>query len=170
MSHRIEASRSWRDYVPFGLARTKPRHFRDMAKVAWENRDQLGYAWDVLSKGVCDGCALGTKGLRDWTIDGTHLCMTRLNLLRLNTMPALDVARMSDIRALQRMPNAELRKLGRLPFPMLREKGDGGFHRISWDDAYQRLARRIRGSDPKRLAFFLTSRALTNETTTWRRK
>jgi len=48
------------------------------------------YAWDVLNKGVCDGCALGTTGMKDWTLDGTHLCLVRLNLLRLNTMDAFD--------------------------------------------------------------------------------
>jgi hypothetical protein len=24
--------------------------------------------------GVCDGCALGTTGLRDWTLEEIHLC------------------------------------------------------------------------------------------------
>ena len=92
MSHRIE--KTWKQKlksaVPFGLGQTKPQHFRDMLKIAWKNRDNLGYAWKVLSKGVCDGCALGVAGFHDWTIEGVHLCMTRLNLLRLNTMPALD--------------------------------------------------------------------------------
>ncbi len=78
--------------VPFGLGETKPHHFRDMARIVWTNRDNLGYAWRILSQGVCDGCALGTSGLSDWTIDGTHLCMVRLELLRLNTMGALDHA------------------------------------------------------------------------------
>jgi hypothetical protein len=55
-----------------------PRHGR----IVWENRDNLGYAWKVITKGVCDGCALGVAGLRDWTVKGPHLCMTRLNLLR----------------------------------------------------------------------------------------
>jgi molybdopterin-dependent oxidoreductase alpha subunit len=164
MTHRLEQAASWRDYIPFGLARTKPRHFRDMARVVWENRDNLGYAWEVLSKGVCDGCALGTTGLRDWTIDGTHLCMTRLNLLRLNTVAALDADLLSDVGKLRTMSNADLRGLGRLSHPMVREKGDRGFRRIPWEEAYQRLARRIHGADPKRMAFFLTSRALTNET------
>ena len=59
-----------------------------MARIAWENRDQLPFAWRILKRGVCDGCALGTTGMRDWTIDGTHLCMVRLELMRLNTMPA----------------------------------------------------------------------------------
>src|ERR1044071_2616701 len=91
--------------VPFGLGQVKPKHFRSMAAVAWENRDNLSYAWKVLSRGVCDGCALGVAGFHDWTIDGIHLCMTRLNLLRLNTMPALDVRRLENISELARLNN-----------------------------------------------------------------
>src|SRR6195256_6846208 len=99
MSCRIEVKSADRlkAAVPFGLGRTKPKHFRDMLRIAWENRDNLGYAWQVLSKGVCDGCALGVAGFHDWTIEGGHLCMTRLNLLRLNTMPALDVRLLEDV-------------------------------------------------------------------------
>ncbi len=149
--------------MPFGLGTTKPRHFRDMLGVVWKNRDNLGYAYKVLTKGVCDGCALGVAGLHDWTIDGVHLCMTRLNLLRLNTMPALDEAALADVASLSKLDNAELRELGRLPYPMLRLKGDAGFRRISWDEALQRMAKRMRASDPKRLALFVTARGVTNE-------
>src|SRR4051794_5411785 len=83
--------------LPFGLNRQKPRHFRDMLKVAWENRDNLSYAWKVLPRGVCDGCAWGVAGFHDWTTDGVPLCMPRLNLLRLNTMPAMDERVLADI-------------------------------------------------------------------------
>src|ERR1043166_5760898 len=103
--------------VPFGLGQAKPKHFRDMAAIVWRNRDNLPYAWKVLSRGVCDGCALGVAGFHDWTISGIHLCMTRLNLLRLNTMPALDVKLLEDISKLQKMDNAQLRELARLPYP-----------------------------------------------------
>src|SRR5437773_8014996 len=102
--------------IPFGISRVKPKHFRDMAKVAWANRDNLGYAWKVLSKGVCDGCALGVAGFHDWTIKGVHLCMTRLNLLRLNTMPALNISLLEDVSKLGSLRNDQLRELGRLPF------------------------------------------------------
>ena len=102
-SHRLE--KSWpqklKNAVPFGFGQAKPKHFRYMAGVAWRNRDNLGYAWKVLSQGVCDGCALGVAGFHDWTIDGIHLCMTRLNLLRLNTMPALDVRLLEDVSSLR---------------------------------------------------------------------
>ncbi len=61
------------------------------------------------------------------------------------------------------MTNAELRELGRLPYPMLREKDAPGFRRITWSEAYERIAHRIRGADPRRIAFYLTSRGITNE-------
>ena len=162
-NHRVEHERGLPSKIPFGLGRWKPKHFRDMAGVVWRNRDNLPYAWKVLSRGVCDGCALGVAGFHDWTIDGVHLCMTRLNLLRLNTAPPLDVERLSDVPALEKLANHELRELGRLPYPMLREKNAPGFRRISWDEAYERIARRLRGADPRRIAFYLTSRGLTNE-------
>jgi len=165
VSHQVK--RGWKDKlkaaVPFGLGQAKPKHFRDMLRVAWQNRDNAAYAWKVLSRGVCDGCALGVAGFHDWTISGVHLCMTRLNLLRLNTMPAMDPGRLADAQALEGLSNLQLRDLGRLAYPMLRAKGAPGFVRISWEAAYSRIASRIRQVDPKRLAFFVTSRGVTNE-------
>lgn len=165
MSHRLQ--KDWKakllSAVPFGLGQGKPKHFRDMAGIIWKNRDNLPYAWKVLSRGVCDGCALGVAGFHDWTIQGVHLCMTRLNLLRLNTMPPLDVRRLENIAELSKLDNAQLRELGRLPYPMLREKSAPGFRRISWDEAYRRIGAKIRATDPKRWAMFVTSRGVTNE-------
>lgn len=31
----------------FGLGRQKPHHYLEMAKVAWDNRDQLPFAWRI---------------------------------------------------------------------------------------------------------------------------
>src|SRR4051812_28932980 len=140
MSYRLTKSSGLKRWIPFGLGNRKPRHFRYMAAVAWENRDNIGYAWKVLSRGVCDGCGLGVAGFHDWTIEGVHLCMTRLNLLRLNTMPALEPHVLADVSKLSSLDNAQLRALGRLPYPMIREKAAPGFKRISWDEAYRKIA------------------------------
>jgi molybdopterin-dependent oxidoreductase alpha subunit len=147
----------------FGLGRQKPHHFLEMAKVAWENRDELPFAWRILRDGVCDGCALGTSGLSDWTIPGTHLCMVRLELMRLNTAPALDPAMLTDVSPLMRHSSEELRALGRLPEPMIRRRGQRGFTVVTWDEAIDRIAHELRAVDPTRLAFYLTSRGITNE-------
>ena len=161
--HRNKRKRSLSTRFPFGVGTHKPKHFRDMLKVAWENKDNLSYAWKVLSQGVCDGCALGVAGLHDWTIQGVHLCMTRLNLLRLNTMPAMPADALEDLRALQGKTNRELRSLGRLAYPMRRLKGEAGFHRVSWDEAFQSLAEHFQNTSPQRSAFFVTARGVTNE-------
>jgi hypothetical protein len=97
--------------MPFGVGHTKPHHFREMLRIAWANKDEAAWAWKVLTQGVCDGCALGTSGLSDWTIEGTHLCMVRLELLRLNTMGAFDPARLSDVASLRKLSSRELREL-----------------------------------------------------------
>jgi molybdopterin-dependent oxidoreductase alpha subunit len=149
--------------MPFGLGRQKPHHYREMLRVVWENRRELPFAWRILRDGVCDGCALGTTGLKDWTLDGTHLCMVRLELMRLNTAGALDPAVLGDVASLRDRSSADLRDLGRLPVPMLRRHGDRGFRPITWDQALDRIARELGATDPKRLAFYLTSRGITNE-------
>ena len=59
--------------------------------------------------------------------------------------------------------NAQLRELGRLLYPMLREKDAKGFRRITWDEAIARIAEKIRASNPRRIAFYVTSRGVTNE-------
>jgi molybdopterin-dependent oxidoreductase alpha subunit len=163
----LKKTRGFRDlavsWVPFGLNQTKPRHFREMLRIIWQNRDNLSYAWKVLTRGVCDGCALGTSGLKDWTIDGTHLCLVRLNLLRLNTMPALDHSLLSDVDALKKMSSKDMRALGRLAYPMRRRKGERGFTQVKWSDLWADVGARWRNFDPQRTSMFVTSRGVTNE-------
>src|SRR3954463_4065676 len=134
-----------------------------MARVAWKNRDNLPYAWRVLNHGVCDGCSLGPYGLRDNVISGTHLCLTRLNLLRLNTMPAVADEHFQDIEKLRSMPNEELHRLGRIPYPMVLRRGDKGFSRLTWEQALELIADVMTPIAPDRMGFFATSRGLTNE-------
>jgi molybdopterin-dependent oxidoreductase alpha subunit len=153
----------WASYVPFGIGQQRPNNYFEVFRAAWESRDNLSYAWKVLNDGVCDGCALGTSGLKDWTLEGVHLCNIRLRLLRLNTMPALESAWLEDISALRALSSAELRDLGRLPFPMRRRRGERGFSRISWEDAFGAIAQQIKSSSAQRMGFFLTSRGMTNE-------
>ncbi|PWT89057.1 MAG: formate dehydrogenase [Acidobacteria bacterium] len=148
---------------PFGLGHVKPHHYLEMAKVAWENRGNIPYAWRILTRGVCDGCSLGPYGLHDNTMKGVHLCLVRLRMLRMNTMPALDISCLDDVSLLRNKAGKELRNLGRLPYPMIRKKGEKGFRRISWDEAIQTAAQYLRGIDPHRFAIYTTSRGLTNE-------
>ncbi|MCZ6865992.1 MAG: molybdopterin-dependent oxidoreductase, partial [Chloroflexi bacterium] len=154
---------TWASLIPNGLGQVKPNHYLDMLKTVWQNKSQLPFAWRILQNGVCDGCALGTTGMRDFTMKGVHLCTVRLNLLQLNTMGGLDPDLLGDVAGLRSKTSAQLRELGRLPYPMVRRRGEPGFRRVSWDEALALLADRIRETDPHRMAFYLTSRGITNE-------
>ena len=153
----------WASRVPRDPRMQKPNHYLEMARVAWANRDQLPFAWRILKQGTCDGCALGTSGLADWTLEGTHLCMVRLELMRLNTAKALDPDRLRDVAALRGLSSRGLRDLGRLPYPMIRRRGEAGFRVVPWDEAYEAAASAIRDTTPRRLAVYLTSRGILNE-------
>jgi molybdopterin-dependent oxidoreductase alpha subunit len=158
-----QLSRRRLSLVPFGLGTQKPTHYREMLRVAWENRRHPRYAMRVLTEGVCDGCALGTSGLHDSTMEGTHLCLVRLNLLRLNTLDALDAARLADVSALRGLRSHALHGLGRLPFPMRRRRGEPGFTRVSWDEALAECGSRLRAADKRRIACYMTARGVGNE-------
>ncbi len=139
-------------------------NFAEVFRAGWENRDNLGYAYRILNDGVCDGCALGTSGMTDWTVEGIHLCNIRLRLLRLNTMPALGPELLGYPEALQTMRARDLRDLGRLAHPMIRRSADSGFSRLSWDEALGLIAERLKETLPERSYTYLTSRGIPNET------
>lgn len=148
---------------PNGIGHTKPNHLAEMTRVAVNVRRTPVKAWKILSQGVCDGCALGVAGWHDWTLDGIHLCTTRLKLLEVNCAPAFDHSVLHDVTWLAKRTGTELREMGRLAYPMRRRRSDKGFHRIDWDEALDSIAHAVRAARPERAAFYLTSRGLTNE-------
>ena len=170
----------WASWKPFGIGEQYPNNYWEVFRAAWMSREQLPYAWEILNKGVCDGCALGTTGMKDWTVDGIHVCNVRLRLLRMNTMPAFDPQLLEDVSPLQGKKSAELRDMGRLAYPMMRQRGEKGFRRVSWDEALDAIASRIRATIPStppnpallrggkegrgRVSFYITSRGTVNET------
>jgi anaerobic selenocysteine-containing dehydrogenase len=155
---------NWASLKPFGIGEQHPNNYLELWEAFRENRDQARYAWRILTQGTCDGCALGTKGMRDWTTRQVHLCNVRLRLLRLNTMPALDTALLADVTLLARQRSAQLRHLGRLPYPMVRRRGRAGLHPDRLGRRPQPGRRTIRASSPERLGVYLISRGTPNET------
>src|SRR5712692_7236031 len=160
---KADKPRQWVSSVPFGINHQHPHAYKAIFDSAWENRDNLGYAYRILRDGCCDGCSLGTSGMHDWTMEGIHLCAVRLQLLRLNTIPAMDYRLLEDVERLRNLSGKKLRKLGRLPVPMVRRRGDKGFRRVTWDEALDLAAAGLKATDPTRMAWYVTSRGLTNE-------
>lgn len=159
----MKLPRDWAGLAPNGIGQQKPNHYKEMAQVAWTVKGNAKKAWNILSKGVCDGCALGVAGFHDWTLDGVHLCTTRLRLLELNCAEPFDHSVLRDVAWIKNLPSRELREMGRLAHPMRRRRGRPGFEPITWDEALDAIAGAIREAGGERTAIYLTSRGLTNE-------
>lgn len=159
----MKLPRDWAGLAPNGIGQQKPNHYKEMAQVAWTVKGNAKKAWNILSKGVCDGCALGVAGFHDWTLDGVHLCTTRLRLLELNCAEPFDHSVLRDVAWIKNLPSRELREMGRLAHPMRRWRGRPGFEPITWDEALDAIAGAIREAGGERTAIYLTSRGLTNE-------
>jgi len=154
----------WASWRPFGIGLEHPNNFAELWRAFSENKGARAYAWRILRQGVCDGCALGTTGIRDWTQSGVHLCNIRLRLLRLNTLPPFDPGMLADLGPLRALKGNELRDLGRIPTPLIRRGNSPGFVPISWADSLELVADHVRASTPDRIGFYLTARGLPNET------
>ena len=76
----------------------------------------------------------------------------------------MEVERLADVGPLAPLSSRELRALGRLSEPMIRRHGEKGFRAIPWAEAVEEAARGLRSADGRRIAFYLTSRGIPNET------
>ena len=159
----VPGQRAIASLIPFGIGAEQPHLLRDLAAGVWENRDNLSFAWNLLNTGVCDGCALGPRGLRDEVLPGVHLCARRLRDLRRQTMPALAPADLLDIDRLRHMDRESLENLGRISYPYVYRPGDRGFSRLSWTEALDVVRERCAGIPPDRMGFLAAGRGLTNE-------
>ena len=141
----------------------QPSYGRELLRALWENKTKLPHAWKILKHGVCDGCSLGAYGLRDNVLDGIHLCIPRLKLLRSNTLDPLDISVTSDVSRLKKLDERNLRSLGRISHPIIRRSTDRGFSRISWEEAFHLIITTIHNTAPHQMAFLAAPHGITNE-------
>ena len=154
----------WAGWRPNGIGEQKPNHYGDMLRVAWDNRAHPKYALDVLTKGACDGCALGVAGLHDWTIDGIHLCTTRLRLLELNTADPLDPVLLGRRRHAHRSKRCAAAHPRPPRAPDAPAPRRAGVHAHQLGRGALRRGELDRQGRRRPFALYLTSRGLTNET------
>ena len=113
---------------------------------------------------MCDGCALGVAGFHDWTLDGVHLCTTRLRLLELNCAEPFDHsrARRRVVAAQPAVDRAARARPARPPDAPPARRAPASTA-ITWDEALGAVADAIRTAGGDRTAIYLTSRGITNE-------
>ena len=91
----------WVGWKPNGLGEQKPHHYRGIAKTVWENRRSLPWAWRILRKGVCDGCALGVAGFHVYLeLPQIHVLECPKGLQEIGTAPQQSLVALSVLTLL----------------------------------------------------------------------
>ena len=121
--------KNWVGLVPFGLQSTTPEQLPRHYGFDLGEPRQPALCVAHSERRLLRWLPLGTTGMHDWTMKSIHLCAVRLQLMRLNTMPAMDVRLFDDVETLRALSESELRELGRLPAPMVRRQRRKKFSR-----------------------------------------
>ena len=151
-------------WKPNGIGEQKPHHYGAIVAHVWDNRRNLPFAWRILRKGVCDGCALGVAGFHDWTISGVHLCTTRLDLLKVNTARAIDDDALADVDALERLNGRAAARARPARAPDGPAQGRAAASRASRGTRRSTSSPVASGATtPDRVGIYLTARGITNE-------
>jgi len=159
-SHDILLSR----LLPVGAdSALNPRLYLDLLSALWANKQHLSSAWTILTRGVCDGCSLGSHGMRNIVLGSLHLCPNRFRSLRWNTMGPLRSSALENVTRLQALSAEKIRSLGRLAHPIIRRKNDRGFSKTSWPQAFEIVRNALRDTAPHELGFCAASHGITNE-------
>jgi len=53
--------------------------------------------------------------------------------------------------------------MGRVGYPLRRKRGEKGFTRVTWEEAWKEIGTQWKQYTPERTAMFVTSRGITNE-------
>jgi molybdopterin-dependent oxidoreductase alpha subunit len=125
--------------------------------------------WQALrSRNTCRTCALGMGGQRGGMVNELghfpEVCKKSVQALAADMQPALPIGFLGshDIDKLRELSSRELEALGRLAHPLVLPAGGRKYKPISWDEALEAIAARLRATEPEE-AFFYASGRSSNE-------
>ncbi len=130
--------------------------------------DRVGWLrlWRALrSKNTCKTCALGMGGqrggMRNELGRWPEVCKKSLQAMAADMQDGLrpEFFRRYSLDALRTLSPRELESAGRLVRPMIATPGDTHYRPITWGDALQRIAKRLRKTHPDRGFFYVSGRS-----------
>ena len=114
---------------------------------------------------ACKTCAVGMGGQSGGMLNELghfpEVCKKSVQAQAGDMAGAIDEEffRNTPLQTLAGFGPAELERLGRLAFPIAAGEGDDRFRRITWDEAFDRIARAFREADPREVFFYSSGRS-----------
>lgn len=122
--------------------------------------------WKSLrSKNACKTCALGMGGQRGGMVNEKghfpEVCKKSVQAMAADLQGAIHEHFFDDfsIQQLKAFSPRELEAAGRLTQPLCAGPLDSHYRRISWDDAIERIAKKLKKTDPQEAFFYFSGRS-----------
>ena len=138
-------------------------------KYAWRKSREAGGVWRMWkamrTKNACKTCAVGMGGQKGGMVNEAgrrfELCKKSLQAMAADMQGAISSQFWStySVAQLQAFTPRELENCGRLVEPVLYERPGDYFRPISWDEAFERIARRLRSLSPNETFFYFSGRS-----------
>src|SRR4029077_12571240 len=122
----------------------------------------------MASRNACKTCAVGMGGqgggMRNEIGHFPEFCKKSVQATAADMQPpiAADFFDRFSVEELSQFTPRELENLGRLAYPVVRRANATHYQRMSWDEAFDRIADQLRRTDPRR-SFFYSSGRSSNE-------
>jgi len=117
------------------------------------------------SRNACKTCAFGmggvAGGMRNELGQFPEFCKKSVQAMAADMQSPLHQRffESTSVDELSRMTSRELENLGRLAYPVQLKSGESHYRRVSWDDALNRAAGRLRSTDPRRVFLYSSGRS-----------
>ncbi len=119
----------------------------------------------LASRNACKTCALGMGGLKGGMVNEAghfpEVCKKSVQAQAADMAGALseEFLNRTPLSILEKYTPEQLEKLGRIPFPLIAEPGDIHYRRLSWEEAFDRIADAFNRAQPGRTFFYASGRS-----------
>ncbi len=132
---------------------------------AWTSGGLFRFFVRMASKNACKTCALGMGGQKGGMVNEAghfpEFCKKSVQAQAGDMQGIItpEFLKQTSIAQMSRLTPRELEYLGRLAYPMIAEPGDTHFRMVSWEEAFDRIARGFNSTHPDRTFFYSSGRA-----------
>lgn len=140
-------------------------------RYTWRKAREVGGVWQLWkalrTKNACKTCALGMGGQRGGLVNEIgsfpEVCKKSLQAMAADMQGAIrpDFWSTYALSQLAAFSPRDLETCGRLVDPVLYERGQDYYRTITWDDAFDRIARRLQAVAPRETFWYFSGRSST---------
>ena len=102
------------------------------------------------SKNTCKTCALGmggqNGGMRNEQGHWPEICKKSIQAIAADMQNSIDSKffNQHSINDLKKLSSLQLEQSGRIKFPLLSSSGDNNYYQISWEDAFNKIEKKLK--------------------------